>query len=94
MLYIFRDKVLRAHLNDMYNVTIVLDNRVKITQKDFERFGQLRRLCTESYVNSTNPLATEWIWYWKREDGRWRKYGQDDTVSKMEKCLSKRCVFG
>ena len=69
----------------MWNFNILLENRVQITQKDFEKFTQIRRLSTESYVNSTNPLATEWIWYWKHEDGGWREYGQDDTVSKMEK---------
>lgn len=81
----FRDEVLHAHLDDINNVNILLDNRVQITQKDFERFVQLRRLSTESYVNSTSPLATEWIWYWKHENGGWRKYGQDNTVSKMGK---------
>lgn len=69
----------------MQNVDVLLENRVQITQKDFEKFAQMRRLSTESYVNSTNSLATEWIWYWKHEDGGWRKYGQDDTVRNMEK---------
>ena len=66
----------------MYDVNILLDNKLLITQKDFERFTQLRRLSTESDVNSSNPLATEWIWYWQDENGLWRMYDQDHTVSK------------
>ena len=66
----------------MYDVDILLDNKLLITQKDFERFTQLRRLSTESDVNSSNPLATEWIWYWQDENGFWRMYDQDHTVSK------------
>ena len=66
----------------MYDVDILLDNKLLITQKDFERFTQLRRLSTESDVNSSNPLATEWIWYWQDENGLWRMYDQDHTVSK------------
>ena len=66
----------------MYDVDILLDNKLLITQKDFERFTQLRRLSTESDVNSSNPLATEWIWYWQDENGLWRMYDQDYTVSK------------
>ena len=67
----------------MYDVDILLDNKLLITQKDFERFTQLRRLSTESDVNSSNPLATEWIWYWQDENGLWRMYDQDHTVSKL-----------
>ena len=66
----------------MYDVDILLDNKLLITQKDFERFTQLRRLSTESDVISSNPLATEWIWYWQDENGLWRMYDQDHTVSK------------
>ena len=66
----------------MYDVDILLDNKLLITQKDFERFTQLRRLSTESDVTSSNPLATEWIWYWQDENGLWRMYDQDHTVSK------------
>ena len=66
----------------MYDVDILLDNKLLITQKDFERFTQLRRLSTESDVNSSNPLATEWIWYWQDENGLWRMYDQDHIVSK------------
>ena len=66
----------------MYDVDILLDNKLLITQKDFERFTQLRRLSTESDVSSSNPLATEWIWYWQDENGLWRMYDQDHTVSK------------
>ena len=66
----------------MYDVDILLDNKLLITQKDFERFTQLRRLSTESDVNSSNPLATGWIWYWQDENGLWRMYDQDHTVSK------------
>ena len=66
----------------MYDVDILLDNKLLITQKDFERFTQLRRLSTESDINSSNPLATEWIWYWQDENGLWRMYDQDHTVSK------------
>ena len=66
----------------MYDVDILLDNKLLITQKDFERFTQLRRLSTESDVNSSNPLATAWIWYWQDENGLWRMYDQDHTVSK------------
>ena len=66
----------------MYDVDILLDNKLLITQKDFERFTQLRRLSTESDVNSSHPLATEWIWYWQDENGLWRMYDQDHTVSK------------
>ena len=66
----------------MYDVDILLDNKLLITQKDFERFTQLRRLSTESDVISSNPLATEWIWYWQDENGFWRMYDQDHTVSK------------
>ena len=66
----------------MYDVDILLDNKLLITQKDFERFTQLRRLSTESDVNSSKPLATEWIWYWQDENGLWRMYDQDHTVSK------------
>ena len=66
----------------MYDVDILLDNKLLITQKDFERFTQLLRLSTESDVNSSNPLATEWMWYWQDENGLWRMYDQDHTVSK------------
>ena len=66
----------------MYDVDILLDNKLLITQKDFERFTQLRRLSTESDEISSNPLATEWIWYWQDENGLWRMYDQDHTVSK------------
>ena len=66
----------------MYDVDL-LNNKLLITRKDFE-VTQLRRLSTESYVNSSNPLATEWIWYWQDENGLWRMYDQDHTVS-MEK---------
>ena len=66
----------------MYDVDILLDNKLLITQKEFERFTNLRRLSTESDVTSSNPLATEWIWYWQDENGLWRMYDQDHTVSK------------
>ena len=66
----------------MYDVDILLDNKLLITQKEFERFTKLRRLSTESDVTSSNPLATEWIWYWQDENGFWRMYDQDHTVSK------------
>ena len=66
----------------MYDVNILLDNKLLITQKEFERFTKLRRLSTESDVTSSNPLATEWIWYWQDENGLWRMYDQDHTVSK------------
>ena len=66
----------------MYDVDILLDNKLLITQKEFERFTKLRRLSTESDVTSSNPLATEWIWYWQDENGLWRMYDQDHTVSK------------
>ena len=66
----------------MYDVDILLDNKLLITQKEFERFTKLRRLSTESDVTSSNPLATEWIWYWQDESGLWRMYDQDHTVSK------------
>ena len=66
----------------MYDVDILLDNKLLITQKEFERFTKVRRLSTESDVTSSNPLATEWIWYWQDENGLWRMYDQDHTVSK------------
>ena len=66
----------------MYDVDILLDNKLLITQKEFERFTKLRRLSTESDVTSSNPLATEWIWYWQDENGLWRMYDQDHTVGK------------
>ena len=66
----------------MYDVDILLDSKLLITQKEFERFTKLRRLSTESDVTSSNPLATEWIWYWQDENGLWRMYDQDHTVSK------------
>ena len=66
----------------MYDVDILLDNKLLITQKEFERFTKLRRLSSESDVTSSNPLATEWIWYWQDENGLWRMYDQDHTVSK------------
>ncbi|CAH3184147.1 unnamed protein product [Porites lobata] len=47
-----------------------------------EKIKKLRRLSTESYVNSSNPLATKWIWYWQHESGSWRMYDKDDTVIK------------
>ena len=35
----------------------------------------LRRLSTESYVmNSDNPVATKWTWYWEDENEDWKKY--------------------
>ena len=66
----------------MCDVDIFLDNKLLITQKYCERLMQLRRLSTESDVNSSNPLATVWIWYWQDENGFWRLYDQDHTVSK------------
>ena len=60
----------------------LLNNKLLITGKDFKATQSLRRLSTESYVNSSNPLATEWIWYWQDENGLWRMYDQDYTVSK------------
>ena len=66
----------------MYDVDL-LNNKLLIKRKNFE-VTQLRRLSMESYVNSSNPLATEWIWYWQDENGLWRMYDQDHTVS-MEK---------
>ena len=65
----------------MYDVDILLDNRLLLTIYGFEDMP-LRRLSTESDVNSSNPLATEWIWYWQDENGLWRMYDQDHTVSK------------
>ena len=66
----------------MCDVDIFLDNKLLITQEYVEKLMQLRRLSTESDVNSSNPLATEWIWYWQDENGFWRMYDQDHTVSK------------
>lgn len=44
---------------------------------------QVRRLSTASSV--TKPphfiLTTEWVWYWKSDQGKWIKYGQG--VSKI-----------
>ena len=60
----------------------LLNNKLLITGKDFKATQSLRRLSMESYVNSSNPLATEWIWYWQDENGLWRMYDQDYTVSK------------
>ena len=60
----------------------LFNNKLLITGKDFKATQSLRRLSTESYVNSSNPLATEWIWYWQDENGLWRMYDQDYTVSK------------
>ena len=65
----------------MYDVDILLDNRLLLTIYGFEDMP-LRRLSTESDVNSSNPLAMEWIWYWQDENGLWRMYDQDHTVSK------------
>ena len=65
----------------MYDVDILLDNRLLLTMYGFEDMP-LRRLSTESDVNSSNPLAMEWIWYWQDENGLWRMYDQDHTVSK------------
>ena len=65
----------------MYDVDILLDNRLLLTSYDFED-TPLRRLSTESDVNSSNPLAMEWIWHWQDENGLWRMYDQDYTVSK------------
>ncbi|NXX19116.1 PAR12 polymerase, partial [Podargus strigoides] len=43
-------------------------------------FQKVRRLSTASSV--TKPphfiLTTEWIWYWKDENGLWREYGKKD----------------
>ena len=68
-------------LDEMCDVDL-LNNKLLITGKDFKATQSLRRLSTESYVNSSNPLATEWIWYWQDENGLWRMYDQDYTVSK------------
>ena len=65
----------------MYDVDILLDNRLLLTIYGFGDVP-LRRLSTESDVNSSNPLAMEWIWYWQDENGLWRMYDQDHTVSK------------
>ena len=69
-------------MDEMCDVDIFLDNKLLITQEYVEKLMQLRRLSTESDVNSSNPLATEWIWYWQDENGLWRMYDQDHTVSK------------
>ncbi|XP_053912134.1 protein mono-ADP-ribosyltransferase PARP12 [Cuculus canorus] len=45
-------------------------------------FAKVRRLSTASSV--TKPphfiLTTEWIWYWKDENGLWLEYGRKDDV--------------
>ena len=65
----------------MYDVDILLDNRMLLRSYYFG-YTPVRRLSTESDVNSSNPLAMEWIWYWQDENGLWRMYDQDYTVSK------------
>ncbi|NXL01208.1 PAR12 polymerase, partial [Mesembrinibis cayennensis] len=48
-------------------------------------FSSLRRLSTPSSVTKpTFVLTTQWIWYWKNDQGQWIEYGEQgegDTVS-------------
>ncbi|KFP82621.1 Poly [ADP-ribose] polymerase 12, partial [Acanthisitta chloris] len=37
----------------------------------------IRRLCTPSSVTKpTLSLTTQWIWYWKNDQGQWTEYGE------------------
>ncbi|NXN25025.1 PAR12 polymerase, partial [Nycticryphes semicollaris] len=39
--------------------------------------SSLRRLCTPSSVTKpTFVLTTQWIWYWKNDQGQWIEYGE------------------
>ncbi|XP_073241982.1 uncharacterized protein [Porites lutea] len=76
-------------LDEICQVDIFLDNKLLITQEYVERLMQLRRLSTESDVNSSNPLATEWIWYWQDENGFWRMYDQDHTGNDLQESLER-----
>ena len=74
------------HAQETYDVDIWLDDKTLIIQNSelemVKSRKNLRHLSTESYVNSSNPLATKWIWYWQHESGSWRMYDKDDTVIK------------
>lgn len=76
------------HAQETYDVHIWLDDKTLIIQNSELAKGKskkfLRRLSTESYVNSSNPLVTKWIWYWQHESGIWRMYDKDDMVIKRE----------
>lgn len=51
----------------------------------FQIIADLRRLSTECYIaDPDNTLATQWIWYCEDENGIWRQYDQDHTVSGMQ----------
>uniref|UniRef100_A0A3B5LQL8 Uncharacterized protein n=1 Tax=Xiphophorus couchianus TaxID=32473 RepID=A0A3B5LQL8_9TELE len=45
--------------------------------------SQVRRLSTASSVSKPPHfiLTTEWLWYWKENDGTWVEYGQDSGNS-------------
>ena len=76
------------HAQETYDVDIWLDDKTLIIQNSkFAMIKFLRRLSTESYVNSSNPLVTKWTWYWQDESGFWRKYDKDDTVIKRGKYI-------
>ena len=71
-------------LKDVHDVKFLLDRKLMIIQNEFEIIAELRRLSTESYITDpSSTLATQWVWYWKCEDGIWRKCDQDRLVSGM-----------
>ena len=63
------------------------DGEVMINFEDMKAvtsFGevQLRRLSTKSAVLPTDhALSTQWVWHWLDENGIWRQYGCEPSVS-------------
>ncbi|RMC02794.1 hypothetical protein DUI87_19985 [Hirundo rustica rustica] len=46
--------------------------------------SSVRRLCTPSSVTKpTLLLTTQWIWYWKNNEGKWIEYGEQEEGSSM-----------
>ena len=75
--------------NNSKETSVEFDWPIPIELKSWQNYhfcsyfsDELRRLSTESYVNSSNPLVTKWTWYWQHESGFWRMYDKDDTVIK------------
>ncbi|NXY72582.1 PAR12 polymerase, partial [Glareola pratincola] len=46
--------------------------------------SSLRRLCTPSSVTKpTFVLTTQWIWYWKNDQGQWIEYGEQEEKNNV-----------
>uniref|UniRef100_A0A8C5PMB7 CCCH-type zinc finger antiviral protein n=1 Tax=Leptobrachium leishanense TaxID=445787 RepID=A0A8C5PMB7_9ANUR len=67
------------NVNLALTVLCIIGSRGHIT---FITSQSVRRLCTLSSVLKPEEfvLTTEWLWYWRDEQGAWNQYGKDTTM--------------